>query len=79
MNTVVAYAVSIILIILRVIIGLTVPPERMTGADFYKDMAHVIIGYMIGVWVMTKNNTYKWLIVVLIVVEVLVATLSRIL
>jgi len=69
---------GLFLVISRIWLGLTVPPEKMTWVSAYKDMAHLFMG---GLYWANRSEKKPWqfrLFWFLVAVEVAVATLSRI-
>ena len=69
--------IGIILIIGRIILGVTVQPESATFSDFYKDAAHLFVGGLaVAAWI--QKHKWQWVLFwLLIIVEVAVAVLSR--
>lgn len=70
--------IGTLFIIGRIFLGITVPPESATFSDFYKDAAHLFVGGLaVAAWI--QKQKWQWVLFwLLIVVEVIVAVLSRI-
>jgi hypothetical protein len=69
---------GIILATIRVYLGFTVEPQHATLFDIYKDVAHLYMGGLFVAWRIQKKRYQFWLFWMMCLLEVAVATLSRI-
>lgn len=80
-------AFAILLAVIRLWIGLNIPPESFQWVEAYKDVAHLFMGGLGVAWWMHLEseeaefepalNWQFWLFVALCIIEVAVAIFSR--
>lgn len=68
---------AVLTAVIRVYIGYTTTPGPMTWVEVYKDLAHMFIASLLTCLYLNKSRLLLWVCLALIVVEVSVATFSR--
>lgn len=72
------FGVSLLGLILVFALGrFFILPEQITWPGIYKAFAHLLVGFLGGVWVVTRSKIYLYLFLFLCAVELIAFGLGR--